>query len=91
MLSVVKTIVLSDGREPLAYSSAKIDLVLFKRGRRVGVECKRADAPTLTSSMRIAMDNLKLDELLVVYPGEKRYPLVKGVEVVPLAEMVNAK
>ncbi len=41
--------------------------------------------------MRIAMADLKLDELLVVYPGNKRYSLAKGVEVVPLAEMVNAK
>jgi predicted AAA+ superfamily ATPase len=73
------------------YSGAEIDLVLFKRGRRIGVECKRTDAPTLTPSMRIALDNLKLDELMVVYPGEKRYTLAKGVEVVPLAEMVNAK
>jgi predicted AAA+ superfamily ATPase len=73
------------------YSGAEIDLVLFKRGRRIGIECKRADAPTLTPSMRIALDNLKLDELMVVYPGEKRYRLAKGVEVVPLAQLVNVK
>jgi hypothetical protein len=34
---------------------------------------------------------LKLDELRVVCPGEKRYPLARKVEVVPLAEMVSAK
>lgn len=73
------------------YSGAEIDLVLFKRGRRIGIECKRADAPTLTPSMRIAMADLKLDELMVVYPGERRYMLAKGVGVVPLAELVNAK
>ena len=65
--------------------------MLFKRGRRIGIECKRTDAPTLTPSMRIALDNLNLDELQVVYPGEKRYRLAKGVEVVPLPEMVCAK
>jgi len=73
------------------YSGAEIDLVLFKRGRRIGVECKRAVAPTMTPSMRIALDTLKLDELMVVYPGEKRYTLAKGVEVMPLVEAVNAK
>ena len=73
------------------YSGAEIDLVLFKRGRRIGVECKRADAPTMTRSMHIALDNLKLDDLMIVYPGAKRYTLAKGVEVVPLAELVNAK
>lgn len=73
------------------YNRAEIDLVLFKNGRRIGVKCKRADAPTMTKSMHIALDNLKLDELKIVYPGERRYTLAKGVEVVPLAELVNAK
>jgi predicted AAA+ superfamily ATPase len=73
------------------YSGAEIDLVLFKRGRRIGVECKRADAPTLTPSMRIAMADLKLDELLVVYPGDKRYSLAGKIDAVPLAHLVNAK
>jgi len=72
------------------HNGAEIDLVLFRRGRRIGIECKRTDAPTLTASMRIALTDLKLDELNVVYPGEKRYPLAKKIEVVPLAELVNA-
>jgi len=58
--------------------------------RRIGVECKRADAPTLTLSMRIALADLKLDRLDVVYPGERRYPLAKKVTVVPLAEFIGA-
>ncbi len=41
--------------------------------------------------MRIALADLKLDQLIVVYPGEKRYALSGQVEVVPLAELVNAK
>lgn len=72
------------------HNGAEIDLMLFKNGRRIGVECKRMDAPTLTPSMRIALADLKLDELRVVYPGEKRYPLADRVEVVPLAEFVQA-
>ena len=40
--------------------------------------------------MGIAMTDLKLDELRVVYPGKKRYLLAKKDEVVPLAEFVNA-
>ncbi|OGA11612.1 MAG: hypothetical protein A3H33_15900, partial [Betaproteobacteria bacterium RIFCSPLOWO2_02_FULL_65_20] len=51
------------------HNGAELDLLLFKAGRRIGVECKRADAPTLTPSMRIALSDLKLDELRVVYPG----------------------
>ena len=72
------------------HQGAELDLLLFKGGRRLGVEFKRADAPRLTASMRIALSDLRLDELRVVYPGEKRYPLTRGVEVVPLKEVLNA-
>jgi len=73
------------------HNGAEIDLVLFRRGRRIGIECKRTDAPALTPSMRIALADLKLDELRVAYPGEKRYSLAKNIEVVPLAELVHAR
>jgi predicted AAA+ superfamily ATPase len=69
---------------------AELDLLLFKHGRRVGIECKRMDAPTLTPSMRIALADLKLDRLLVVYPGPHRYVLADRVAVVPLAELVDS-
>ena len=73
------------------HNGAELDLLLFKDGRRIGVECKRTDAPTLTPSMRTALTDLKLDELIVVYPGEKRYRLTKQVEVVTLAQLVNSE
>jgi predicted AAA+ superfamily ATPase len=73
------------------HNGAEIDLMLFINGRRIGVECKRTDSPVLTRSMQIALNDLKLDELLVVYPGEKRYRLANNVEVVPLPELVGAK
>src|SRR5271167_2831430 len=73
------------------YNGAELDLLLFKNGRRIGVECKRADAPALTPSMRTALADLKLDQLCVLYPGEKSYSLAKKVDVIPLAQFVNAK
>jgi predicted AAA+ superfamily ATPase len=72
------------------HQGAELDLLMFKRGRRIGVECKRMDAPVLTPSMRIALADLKLDQLLVVYPGAVRYPLARKVEVVPLPQLVDA-
>ena len=71
------------------HQGAELDLLLFQRGRRLGVECKRMDAPKLTPSMRIAMSDLKLDRLVVVYPGTTHYNLAVNVEVVPLAELVG--
>lgn len=69
------------------HSGAELDLLLISHGRRIGVEIKRMDAPRLTPSMRIAMEDLKLERLTVVYPGTKRYPLAEGVEVMPFREM----
>ncbi len=71
------------------HQGAELDLLLFQRGRRIGVECKRMDAPKLTPSMRVAMSDLKLDRLVVVYPGATHYNLAANVEVVPLAELVG--
>lgn len=68
------------------HTGAELDLLLFKNGRRIGVECKRTSAPALTKSMQIALQDLKLERLLVVYPGDQRYPLAKYVEALPLQE-----
>jgi len=69
------------------HQGAELDLLLFKDGRRLGVEIKRMDAPTLTPSMRIALENLRLDRLVILYPGSTRYALAKRVEVLPLATL----
>lgn len=66
------------------HNAAEIDLVFTKGGRMYGVECKRADAPAMTPSIRIALEDLKLERIAVIYPGEKRYSLHKKVEVVPV-------
>ena len=67
------------------HAGAEIDLLLFKEGRRIGVVIKRADAPRLTPSIRIALTDLGLNRLLVIYPGEKRYSLAEKVDVLPLS------
>ena len=72
------------------HQGAELDLLLFRRGRRIGVECKRMDAPKLTPSMRTALTDLKLDRLVVVYPGPTRYSLAGNVEVIPLPQLVGA-
>ncbi len=66
------------------HQGAELDLLMLKGTRRIGVEFKRADVPGLTRSMRIARDDLKLDTLSIVYPGDQRFTLEPGVEAVPL-------
>jgi len=71
------------------HSGAELDLVLLKHGHKFGVECKRVDAPRLTASMRTALDDLQLDQIAVIYPGDRRYPLAERITAVPL-EAVSA-
>lgn len=66
-----------------------LDLLMLKNGRRFGIECKRADAPKLTPSMHIAMSDLRLDSLTVLYPGTKSYPLAENIRVEPLAGLAG--
>ncbi len=66
------------------HNGAELDLLLFRDGRRIGVECKRQDAPRMTRSMRIAIRDLELDHLYVVYPGRKPYVIDERVSVTPL-------
>jgi uncharacterized protein len=71
------------------HNGAELDLLLFARGRRFGVEVKHADAPTLTPSMRIALADLQLDYLTVLYPGTKQYALGERITVVPVAMLAE--
>lgn len=41
----------------------------------------------MTKSMHVALADLKLDRLSVIYPGDRRYELAPKVECVPLAEI----
>ncbi len=66
------------------YQGAEIDLLLRRRGKLFGVECKRVDAPRMTPSIRIALADLGLERVAVVYPGTRRYALADRVEAVPL-------
>ena len=67
------------------HQGAELDLLLVDGRRRLGVEVKRVDAPRVTASMRIALDDLSLDHLMVLYPGETPYELDERISVVPLS------
>jgi len=71
------------------HQGAEIDLLLRRGGKLFGVECKRVDAPRMTPSIRIALEDLGLERVAVVYPGTKRYPVADRVEAVPLATLAD--
>lgn len=72
------------------HQGAEMDLVIQREGRLLGVEIKRTDAPKITPSVRIALEDLGLERVAIVYPGTKRYPLASNVEAVPLGDLAEA-
>lgn len=52
-----------------------------------GVEFKLSEAPKLSRSIRIGMNNLGLDHLWIIYPGEHEYPVDEKVTVLPLSRI----
>jgi len=69
------------------HNGAELDLFFLLGGRRYGMEMKFSEAPSLTRSMRIALQDLQLEHLWVLYPGRQQYPLHEAVTVWPLAEV----
>lgn len=67
------------------HGGAELDLYFPNCG--LGVEVKRQDAPRHTRSMDIAMRDLNLQELIVVYPGSRAYSIADRIRAVPLAEV----
>ncbi len=73
------------------HQGAEMDLLLRRGDRLLGVECKRSDAPRMTPSIRIALEDLGLERVAVVYPGDTRYAIADRVEAVPLAALTSPR
>jgi len=73
------------------HQGAEIDLLMLRGSRRVGVEIKRGDAPSITPSMRIALDDLRLNKIWIIYPGQQRYNLNERVTAIPFDEAMAMK
>jgi len=69
------------------YSGAEVDLLFFKGGKRYGIEFKFNEAPKVTKSMHIAINDLSLDYLWIIYPGNEEYPVTDKIMVRPLTFM----
>ena len=85
-----QTLVVHGAREACFYATSRgseLDLLLLRRGRRWGFEFKCTDAPRTTKAMHIAIDDLGLEHLWVVYPGSLRYSLTDRITAMPLVEV----
>ena len=68
------------------YSGAEVDLFFSKNGKRYGIECKFNEAPKISKSMHIAINDLGLSHLYVLYPGKDSYPVAENISVVSLID-----
>ncbi len=70
------------------HGGAELDLLINRGGARIGFEFKFTESPTTTKSMRVAMTDLKLKCLLVVYPGTRRFELDDNIIALPLTGLL---
>ena len=68
---------------------AELDLLFFANGKRYGIEVKFSEAPEVTRSMHFALQDLGLEHLWVVYPGEQSYPVHERITVWPLKQIAD--
>lgn len=70
------------------HAGAELDLMVVRGRQRLGFEIKRTSSPKVTSSMRNALTDLKLDKLEVIYPGEHSFLLEKQIRAVSLENLL---
>ncbi len=73
------------------HNEAELDLLAFKNGKRLGFEFKYSDNPKVTKSMNIALHDLKLDHLYIIFPGEHYFSLSENITACGLDMLKNIK
>src|SRR3989338_1409879 len=71
------------------HNQAELDLLIAKGNRRIGFEFKYSSSPRLTRSMHIAIKDLKLSELMVIFPGTDEFPLAPHVKAIGLNKFIS--
>jgi hypothetical protein len=66
------------------HAGAELDLLVTVGGNRYGFEFKYADAPGPKRSLHIAIEDLGLERLWVIYPGRHKYDIDENIAVIPI-------
>jgi predicted AAA+ superfamily ATPase len=73
------------------YANAELDLLLIKGDEKTAFEFKYTSTPKVTRSMYSAMEDLELDEITIVYPGNNTFQLSESVRVTNLQDLVEKR
>lgn len=68
-------------------AGAELSLFFIKNGKRLGFAFGYVNEPKITLSMRIALDNLKLDHLYLIFPGKFSFSLSEKISAQSLATL----
>jgi hypothetical protein len=71
------------------HAGAELDLMVQAKGKRYGFEFKYTDAPGRKRSMHIAIEDLRLEHLWVIYPGDQKYTLDDRITAIPMEEALS--
>jgi uncharacterized protein len=71
------------------YQGAELDLLFTHEGRRYGIEIKNSEAPRITKSSRVAIEDLQLEHLWVIYPGDREFPIDEKIDVLPASAILS--
>lgn len=69
------------------HQGGEMDLVVIRKGDRYGIEVKLSEAPGITKSMQIALSDLGMKHIYVIYPGKEMYPLSNSITAWPVHEI----
>ena len=81
---VIGTLKTRDAYFWATHAGAELDLLVMAEGKRYGFEFKYADAPGRSRSMHVALQDLHLEHLWVLYPGQQEYALNDHISVIPI-------
>jgi predicted AAA+ superfamily ATPase len=71
------------------HSGAELDLLIVRGNQRLGFEFKRSSAPSVTRSMHVAIQDLRLQMLWVMHAGERAFDLARQIRAVPLSRVLE--
>lgn len=71
------------------HGGAELDLLIVRGQKRLGFEFKRTSAPKITSSMRSALTDLKLQSLDIIHAGDRTFQLDKRVRAVSFSHILT--
>ena len=69
------------------HSGPELDLLVRRGNQRRGFELKLTSSPRVTSSMRSALEDLDLEDLVVIHAGSESYPLAPQIRAVALTRL----